>query len=96
VTLDAGKAAHAQRAEGVSHDATRPKDALHVATALDAGVEQFDTFDRDLIDLSGGIGSPPLGIGTPNAQPLFESSAAYLESSVLYCDTREARSCVNV
>ncbi|MBD0348716.1 MAG: type II toxin-antitoxin system VapC family toxin [Thermoleophilia bacterium] len=34
----------------------RPKDAIHVATALDAGVEQFDTFDGDLIALSGQIG----------------------------------------
>lgn len=48
------------------HDALRPKDALHVATALDATVEQFDTFDGDLIALSGQIGNPPLVIGNPN------------------------------
>jgi predicted nucleic acid-binding protein len=54
------------------HDALRPKDALHVATALDAGVEQFDTFDGPLIDLSGKIGNPPLVIGKPNLpEPLF-------------------------
>jgi predicted nucleic acid-binding protein len=48
------------------HDALHPKDALHVATALDAGVEQFDTFDSGLIGLSGQIGNPPLIIGNPN------------------------------
>ncbi len=55
-----------------NHDALRPKDALHVATALDAGAEQFDTFDGDLIALSGQIGNPPLVIGKPNLpEPLF-------------------------
>ena len=54
------------------NDALRPKDALHVATALDAGVDQFDTFDGDLIALSGTLGNPPLIIGTPNVpEPLF-------------------------
>lgn len=54
------------------HEALRPKDALHVATALDAGVEQFDTYDGDLIALSGQIGNPPLTISPPNVQePLF-------------------------
>lgn len=48
------------------------KDALHVATALDASVEQFDTFDGDLIALSGKIGNPALVIGHPNVpEPLF-------------------------
>jgi hypothetical protein len=43
-----------------------------VATALDAGVEQFDTFDGDLIALSGQIGNPPLRIANPDVQePLF-------------------------
>jgi predicted nucleic acid-binding protein len=44
----------------------KPKDAIHVATALDAGVEQLDTFDRDLHAKSGTIGNPPLVIGRPN------------------------------
>ncbi|HET8558163.1 MAG TPA: type II toxin-antitoxin system VapC family toxin [Gaiellaceae bacterium] len=49
-----------------------PKDAVPVATALDAGVEQFDTYDGDLIALSGKLGSPPLVIGQPNVpEPLF-------------------------
>ncbi len=44
----------------------RPQDAIHVATAVDAKVEQFDTYDGDLIDLSGKIGDPTLAIGHPN------------------------------
>jgi predicted nucleic acid-binding protein len=44
----------------------RPKDACHVATAIDAGVEQFDTYDGGLIGLSGQIGNPALIIGYPN------------------------------
>ncbi len=44
----------------------RPQDAIHVATALDSHVEQFDTYDGDLISLSGKIGNPPLVIGNPN------------------------------
>ena len=49
-----------------NYDALKPKDALHVATGLDAGVEQFDTFDGDLIALSRKIGKPPLVIDKPN------------------------------
>jgi predicted nucleic acid-binding protein len=45
---------------------TRPKDAIHVATALDANVEQLDTFDESLIAKSGTVGNPPLVIGRPN------------------------------
>jgi predicted nucleic acid-binding protein len=44
----------------------RPKDAVHVVTALDAGVEQLDTFDQDLHAKSGTVGNPPLAIGRPN------------------------------
>jgi predicted nucleic acid-binding protein len=51
--------------DGWNHK-VKPKDAIHVATALDAGVGQFDTFDGDLIALSGQIGNPPLVIGRPN------------------------------
>lgn len=63
----------AEHARNVVWDhGVKPKDALHVATALDAGVEQFDTFDGPLIDLSGQIGNPPLVIGKPNLpEPLF-------------------------
>jgi predicted nucleic acid-binding protein len=46
----------------------KPKDAIHLATALrqDVSFDQFDTFDGDLIKLSGTLGDPPLTIGRPN------------------------------
>lgn len=46
----------------------KPKDAIHLATALkqDVVLDQFDTFDKDLIKLSGALGQPGLKIGTPN------------------------------
>jgi predicted nucleic acid-binding protein len=46
----------------------KPKDAIHLATALrqDVPFDQFDTFDGDLIKLSGTLGTPPLTIGRPN------------------------------
>ena len=55
----------------------KPKDAVHIATALhqDVQFDQFDTFDIGLIKLSGMLGSPPLTIGQPNLPPnlpLFE------------------------
>ena len=56
----------------------KPKDAIHLATALkrDLAIEQLDTFDEPLIALSGKLGEPPLIIGKPNmesALPLFEN-----------------------
>jgi predicted nucleic acid-binding protein len=46
----------------------KPKDAIHLATALrqDVAFDQFDTYDGDLIKLSGTLGDPPLTIGRPN------------------------------
>jgi hypothetical protein len=44
----------------------RPKDAIHVATALELKLPQLDTFDKDLHKLSGRLGSPPLTISPPN------------------------------
>lgn len=46
----------------------RPKDAIHLATALrqDVAIDQFDTFDEPLIKLSKRLGDPPLEIGRPN------------------------------
>lgn len=48
----------------------RPKDAVHLATAMTTGqrvaIEQVDTFDIQLISLSGQLGDPPLKIGRPN------------------------------
>ena len=47
----------------------KPKDAVHIATALSVGanvaIDQLDTFDGGLIALSGQIGTPPLAIGRP-------------------------------
>lgn len=52
----------------------RPKDAIHVATAVDVlrtigkDFQQFDTFDDELIKHTGRIGDPPLRIGKPALQ----------------------------
>lgn len=45
----------------------RPKDAIHVATALDAGVAALETFDDELLKKSGTIGNPALIIRKPIA-----------------------------
>jgi predicted nucleic acid-binding protein len=47
------------------HD-IRPKDAVHVATALDAKVSALETFDKGLISKSGALG---LIIRTPQPSP---------------------------
>ena len=42
----------------------------------DVAIEQLDTFDEPLIQLSGKLGEPPLIIGRPNMEsafPLFEN-----------------------
>lgn len=43
----------------------RPKDAIHVATALDAKITILETFDEDLISKSGKVGNPPLVVRKP-------------------------------
>ncbi len=43
-----------------------PKDALHVATAISAKVDVFNTFDKPLIGKSLEIGDPKLLIEIPN------------------------------
>lgn len=45
----------------------RPKDAIHVATAVDLTAAALETFDDDLIAHTGRIGSPPLVIRKPVA-----------------------------
>ncbi len=49
-----------------AYPALKPPDAIHVATAIKAKVFRMDTFDKDLIKLSGLIGNPPLIIGYPD------------------------------
>jgi hypothetical protein len=45
----------------------RPKDAIHVATALEVKVQALETFDDGLLKKSGIIGAPPLLIRKPIA-----------------------------
>ncbi len=48
----------------------KPKDALHVATAIDSRVTLLNTFDKPLHKKSGKIGYPPLTIMRPQwAEP---------------------------
>lgn len=42
------------------------KDAIHLASAIYAKIEIFDTFDEKLLKLSGKLGNPPLTICEPN------------------------------
>ena len=43
----------------------KPKDAIHVATAIEAKAPTLETFDDGLISKSGKVGSPPLLIRKP-------------------------------
>ncbi len=42
-----------------------PKDAIHVATAIDDRLTMLHTFDEGLLKKSGSVGDPPLKIETP-------------------------------
>lgn len=71
--------ATAERAQDVIWDyGIKPKDAIHVATALQVGeivpIEQLDTFDGPLASFSGRIEG--LQIGQPNYQANLISDAA--------------------
>ncbi|MCK4606783.1 MAG: type II toxin-antitoxin system VapC family toxin [candidate division Zixibacteria bacterium] len=44
----------------------QPKDAIHVATALELELSVLDTFDGELHKLDGKLGSPVLRIGPPD------------------------------
>ncbi|BAZ83055.1 PIN domain-containing protein [Sphaerospermopsis kisseleviana CS-549] len=44
------------------YESLKPKDATHVATAIQAKVDVLDTFDDGLLKLSGLIGDPLLPI----------------------------------
>lgn len=45
----------------------KPKDAIHVATAIHLGVSALETFDENLIKKSGTVGNPLLLIREPQA-----------------------------
>jgi len=51
----------------VWENSIKPKDAIHVATALHLGADALETFDRDLIGKSGTVGTPLLLIREPSA-----------------------------
>ncbi len=58
----------------VWNNGIKPKDAIHVATALDAGVPTLETFDEKLLGKTGTVGNPPLVIRKPiasNQRKLF-------------------------
>lgn len=42
------------------------KDAIHLASAIHAKIEIFDTFDEKSLKLSGKLGNPPLTICEPD------------------------------
>lgn len=60
--------ATSERAQDVVwHHSIRPKDAIHVATALEHAVPVLETFDEDLLKRTGSVGSPALIIRRPIA-----------------------------
>jgi len=48
-------------------DGIKPKDAIHVATAVHLGADALETFDKNLIGKSGTAGNPLLLIREPQA-----------------------------
>ena len=51
----------------------KPKDAIHVASAIAQQVEVLHTYDDDLLKLSGQIGNPPVKICHPEFEEESES-----------------------
>jgi predicted nucleic acid-binding protein len=49
-----------------SYPSLRPKDAIHAATALYAGIVDLDTFDKDFLPLDGQIGAQHMKISEPH------------------------------
>lgn len=47
----------------------KPKDAVHVATAIEACVSVLETFDANLVKKTGKVGDPALTIRTPPPEP---------------------------
>ena len=59
----------AESARGlVWEENVRPRDAIHVASALDARVGELNTFDGQLLGLDGRVGNPPLTIRKPDIE----------------------------
>ena len=48
-------------------DGIKPKDAIHVVTALESKADSLETFDRGLLSKSQKVGNPPLLIREPFA-----------------------------
>ncbi|MGH7949490.1 MAG: PIN domain-containing protein, partial [Candidatus Binataceae bacterium] len=48
------------------YPALKPKDSIHVATAIKEKLPVLDSFDDGLLSLDGAIGTPPLPIGKPH------------------------------
>lgn len=48
------------------HKFLHPKDSIHVATAIRHRLKVFDTFDQNLMKLSGKLGNPPIIINEPD------------------------------
>ncbi len=77
INVDRGIAELAQNV--VWNNGIRPKDAIHVASALKAGVPVLDTFDEGLLKMNNMIGDPALVITEPNIphqEALFEGKEA--------------------
>ena len=51
----------------VWENSIKPKDAIHVATAIHIGADALETFDKKLIEKSGTVGIPLLLIREPQA-----------------------------
>lgn len=59
----------AERARDVVWDyGIKPKDAIHVATALTINLPVINTFDKNLLSHNGKIGDPPIIIEHPHEQ----------------------------
>jgi len=62
----------------------RPKDAVYVATAILRKADYLDTFDEELINLSGKVGgNPPLVIGRPHISEQLELELSTTETRAL-------------
>lgn len=50
------------------HPHLKPKDAIHVASAIAQQIEEFHSYDQDHIKLDGRLGNPPLKICNPTVR----------------------------